>query len=237
MASPLAKQRQAMLAKQQSRSLRVSSASEEPKSLHLILHELDSDLKELKTFNRIEDKVKHKREQLIPKFKSYIEEYLASGEQYDNPLFAQMVIWLFDVEDLETAIEWCQTAIDRELDTPERFKRDFATFCADEVLAWSERMAAQGHSVEPYFSQVFIKVREEWRINEKLTAKWFKFAGLHLLRDKDGQPRPTAVGDIQILESAVALLGEANTQYPKVGVSSMIEKTHARIRAIKENRL
>lgn len=237
MASPLAKQRQAMLAKQQSRSSSVSTASEEPKSLHLLLHELDSDLKELKTFNRIEDKVKHKREHLIPKFKPYIEEYLASGEQYDNPLFAQMVIWLFDVEDLETAIEWCQTAIDRELDTPERFKRDFATFCADEVLAWSERMAAQGHSVEPYFSQVFIKVREEWRINEKLTAKWFKFAGLHLLRDKDGQPRPTAVGNIQVLESAVELLGEANKQYPKVGVSSMIEKTHARIRAIKENRL
>ncbi|MDX1300906.1 phage terminase small subunit [Photobacterium sp.] len=237
MASPLAKQRQAMLAKQQNRPSLVSSSSEEPKSLHLLLHELDSDLKVLKTFNRIEDKVKHKREQLIPKFKPYIEEYLASGEQYDNPLFAQMVIWLFDVEDLETAIEWCQKAIDRELDTPERFKRDFATFCADEVLAWSERMAAQGHSVEPYFSQVFFKVREEWRINEKLTAKWFKFAGLHLLRDSDGQPRPTAVGDLQILESAVALLGEANAQYPKVGVSSMIEKTHARIRAIKENRL
>ncbi|MGF1702951.1 phage terminase small subunit [Photobacterium makurazakiensis] len=237
MASPLARQRQAMLAKQQNRPSRLGSESDEPKSLHLLLHELDSDLKVLKTFNRIDDKVKHKREQLLPKFKPYIEEYLASGEQYDNPLFAQMVIWLFDVDDLDTAIEWCQAAIERELDTPERFKRDFATFCADEVLAWSERMAAQGHSVEPYFSQVFTKVREEWRINEKLTAKWFKFAGLHLLRDKDGHPRPTAVGDIKVLERAVALLGEANTQYPKVGVSSMIEKSHARIRAIKENRL
>lgn len=237
MASPLARQRQSMLAKQQSQPSQVSASSDGSQSLHLLLLELDSDLKTLKSFNRIEDKVTHKRELLIPKFKPYIEEYLASGEQYDNPLFAQVVIWLFDVDDLETAIEWCQTAIDRELDTPERFKRDFATFCADEVLAWSERMAALGHSVEPYFSQVFKKVREEWRINEKLTAKWFKFAGLHLLRDKDGQPRPTAVGDIQILENAVALLGEANTQYPKVGVSSMIEKTHARIRAIKENRL
>lgn len=237
MASPLAKKRKAILAKQRRSDSAPGNTDDGTKSLHLLLLELDADLKTLKGFNRIEDKVQHKRDVLIPKFKPYVEAYLASGEQYENPLFAQLVIWLFDIDDLETAIDWCQQAIDRELNTPERMKRDFATFCADEVLAWSEKMAEHGHSVEPYFSQVFSKVREDWRINEKLTAKWFKFAGLHLLRDEDGKPRPTSVGDIPTLEKALALLQQANDQYANVGVSSVIDKTKARIRAIKENRL
>ena len=237
MASPLARQRQAILAKQNCSALSPRNTGDETKSLHLLLLELDADLKTLKSFNRIEDKVQHKRDVLIPKFKPYVETYLASDEQYQNPLFSQLIIWLFDINDLDTAIDWCQQAIDREIDTPERMKRDFATFCADEVLAWSEKMAAQGHSVEPYFSQIFTKVREEWLINEKVTAKWFKFAGLHLLRDESGSPRATAVGDISTLENALALLQEAHNQYANIGVTSAIDKVLARIRAIKENRL
>lgn len=237
MASPLAKQRQAILAKQHRSTSSPRTTGDDKKSLHLLLLELDADLKTLKAFNRIEDKVQHKRDVLIPKFKPYVETYLASGEQYQNPLFSQLIIWLFDINDLDTAIDWCQQAIDREIDTPECMKRDFATFCADEVLAWAEKMAAQGHSVEPYFSQVFTKVRDEWRINEKVTAKWFKFAGLYLLRDESGSPRATAVGDIETLEKALALLQEANNQYSNVGVGSVIDKVLARIRAINENRL
>lgn len=141
MASPLAKLRQEALAKQQKKSTAEIQCVANPNSLHLLLAELDSDLKVLKTFNRKDEKVIHKREVLVPKYRDAIEAYLAGDEQFDNPLFTQMVIWLFDIEDLDTAIKWCDIAIERGLDTPERFKRDFATFCADEVLAWSERMA------------------------------------------------------------------------------------------------
>jgi hypothetical protein len=159
MASPLAKLRQEALAKQQKQSAPEKQFVANPNSLHLLLAELESDLKVLKTFNRKDEKVNHKREILVPKYREAIEAYLAGDEQFDNPLFTQMVIWLFDIEDLETAIKWCDIAIERGLDTPERFKRDFATFCADEVLAWSERMADKGQSIEPYFSQVFELLR------------------------------------------------------------------------------
>lgn len=206
----------------------------EPKSLHLLLVELANDEKVLKGFQRREDKTEHKREVLVPKYRQAVEEYLESEARFDNPLFAIMVIWLFDIEDLETAIDWCEKAIACGLDTPARFKRDFATFCADEVLAWCERMAAQGHSIEPFFSDVFTKVREEWRINEQLTAKWFKFAGLLLLRDENGKPLASSVGDIETLEQAKALLIEAENQNPKVGVTTRIDKIDQRIRALKD---
>lgn len=237
MASPLAMQRKALLAKSGPKQTVVSADMDTAKSLHLQLLELDADLGFLSGFNRIEDKVQHKRDVLIPKYRPYVDAYLESGEKYDNPVFAQLIIWLFDTSNLETAIKWCDIAIAQELDTPERFNRDFATFCADEVLKWAELMGSQGHSVEPYFSDVFYKVREKWRINEKLTAKWFKFAGLHLLRDKDGEPKATAVGDIQVLQKSFDYLEEADKQYGNVGVKTIMDKVQQRIRAIKEGRL
>lgn len=124
MASPLAKLRQEALAKQQKQSTAEIQCVANPNSLHLLLAELDSDLKVLKTFNRKDEKVNHKREVLVPKYRDAIEAYLAGDEQFDNPLFTQMVIWQFDIEDLDTAIKWCDIAIDRGLDTPKALTED-----------------------------------------------------------------------------------------------------------------
>ncbi|MFA0607259.1 phage terminase small subunit [Vibrio amylolyticus] len=230
MASPLARQRQAQIAQEQKTKTVVMQAT--PNSLHLLLTELDTDLKVLKNFNRTDEKVEHKREVLVPKYRQAIEDYLAGEDLFDNPLFTQMVIWLFDIEELQTAIKWCDIAIERGLDTPERFKRDFATFCSDEVLAWSEKMASKGQSIEPYFSVVFEKVRDEWSIHEKPTAKWFKFAGLNLLRDESGQVKASSVGDIETLNQAKKHLEEAHNQYSNIGVKTMIDKIEQRISAL-----
>ena len=230
MASPLAKARQQIIEKEERQQGENVIAN--PNSLHLLLAELETDLKVLKNFNRTDEKVEHKRDVLVPKYRTAVEDYLAGDEQFDNPLFAQMVIWLFDIEDLDTAIEWCGIAIERGLDTPERFKRDFATFCADEVLAWSERMTEQCHSIEPYFSQVFEKVRNEWSINEKPTAKWLKFAGLNLIRNDKGKPHAASVGNVETLQKAKVFLEEAHEQYAAIGVGTMIDNIDQRIRAL-----
>lgn len=228
MLSPLARQRQQ--AKQQRATATQSVVAVASQSLHILLAELDNDERVLKGFSRIDEKVAHKRAVLIPKYKPYVEAYLAKGDTYHNPLLSKVTIWLFDVEDFETAIAWCDKAIELGLTTG--FKRDFPHLCADTVREWAEKMSTQGHSVEPYFSQVFKKVVHTWRLNEKATAKWFKFAGLHLLRDSNGVPRPAAVGDVETLEKALALLIEANNQYDKVGVGDKINRVRARLSAL-----
>ncbi|CDT98592.1 putative phage gene [Vibrio coralliirubri] len=238
MASPLANARKQLLAKESRKANRATNVAK-PNSLHLLLAELETDLKVLSGFNRIDEKVNHKRDVLVPKYREAIEEYLAGDEQFDNPLFTQMVIWLFDIDDLETAIKWCDIAIERGLDTPERFKRDFATFCADEVLKWSERMASHGHAIEPFFSHVFANLvpdengeKPKWAITEKLSAKWFKFAGLYLLRNEQGDVHAGSVGDTETLEKAKNFLLKAQDEHPAIGVKTMIDKIDQRIRAL-----
>lgn len=234
MVSPLARQRQKLIKQQANQSASEVVSGVDTDSLHIKLIEFEEDRKYLRSLNAIADRVKHKREVLVPKYKPYVQAYLESGESFEHPVFTNMVVWLFDVKELDTAIEWCMKAIERDLPTPENFRRDWPTFCADEVLAWAEKESERGHSIEPYFSQVFEKVDKEWRLHEKVHAKWYKFAGLYLIRNEEGQPQATAIGNVETLEKALALLQHAHDKHSKVGVGTQIKKIEARIRAINE---
>lgn len=236
MVSPLAKQRRQLIEKQANQSAPGVSSGADTDSLHIKLIEFEEDSKYLRSLNAIADRIKHKREALVPKYKPYVQAYLESGEAFENPIFTNLVVWLFDIKELDTAIEWCMKAIELDLPTPENFRRDWPTFCADEVLAWAEIESERGHSIEPYFSQVFEKVEKEWRLHEKVHAKWYKFAGLYLIRNEEGQPQATAVGNVETLEKALALLQHAHDKNSKVGVGTQIKKIEARIRAINEGK-
>ncbi|EKB1950874.1 phage terminase small subunit [Vibrio parahaemolyticus] len=236
MVSPLAKQRRKLIEQQANQSAPEAVSGADTDSLHIKLIEFEEDRKYLRSFNAIADRIKHKREVLVPKYKPYVQAYLESGEAFENPIFTNMVVWLFDVKELDTAIDWCMKAIELDLPTPENFRRDWPTFCADEVLAWAEIESERGHSIEPYFSQVFEKVEKEWRLHEKVHAKWYKFAGLYLIRNEEGQPQATSVGNVDTLEKALALLQHAHDKNSKVGVGTQIKKIEARIRAINEGK-
>lgn len=236
MVSPLAKQRRQLIEKQANQSAPRVSSGADTDSLHIKLIEFEEDRKYLRSLNAIADRIKHKREVLVPKYKPYVQAYLESGEAFENPIFTNLVVWLFDIKELDTAIEWCMKAIELDLPTPENFRRDWPTFCADEVLAWVEKESERGHSIEPYFSQVFEKVEKDWRLHEKVHAKWYKFAGLYLIRNEEGQPQATAVGNVETLEKALALLQHAHDKNSKVGVGTQIKKIEARIRAINEGK-
>jgi hypothetical protein len=113
-------------------------------------------------------------------------------------------------------------------------KRTWPAFIADEVLIWSEREAEKGNSVEPYFSTVFEKVMNVWRLNEALTAKYYKFAGLQLLRDESGKAVATGIGDIEQLHQAKTLLETAMDIHPKCGAKTQIDKIAMRLRALEK---
>lgn len=236
MVSPLAKQRRKLIEQQANQSASELISGADTESLHIKLIDFEEDRKYLKQLNAIEDKVKHKREVLVPKYKPYVEAYLAKGEVFENPIFTNMVIWLFDVNDMETAIAWCLKAIELDLPTPDNFRRDWPTVCADAVLEWAEKEAGRGHSIEPYFSKVFEKVEKEWRLHEEVHAKWYRFAGLYLIRNEEGQPQPTAIGCLETLEKALVLLQHAHDKYDKVGVKTKIAQIEQRIRAIKDGK-
>lgn len=234
MASPLQRQRQRRLANPVAHTATGANLD----SLHLRLVEFEQDKRQLKTLVSIAERVNHKREVLIPKYRPIAETYLQANERYQNPIFTDLIIWLFDVGDIETGVNWLFQALERDLPTPENFKTNsWAVVCARFVLEWAEKQLAKGHSVEPYFSQVFEKIHTEWKVPERQAAEWYKFAGYGLLINSDGIPQPSHVGDIKRLEKARELLLLAHEKHHKVGVKTKIAQIDMRIRAIQEGRL
>lgn len=239
MASPLKRQREQILSKVSTQAGAVVAASAATlDSLHLRLIEFEQDKLKLKDLVQIAEKVNLKRDVLIPKYMPAAQAYLEAGENYQNPIFTDLIVWLFDVGDLDTAVDWLFKAIELDLPTPENFKRSsWAIVCADFVLEWAETQLTHGRSVEPYFSQVFEKIDKEWKLPEQLEAKWYKFAGYGLLLNESGDPQPSQVGNVERLEQAKALLLKAHDKHSKIGVKTKIDQIDMRIRAIQEGKL
>lgn len=200
-------------------------------SLHIVKTELERDIVYLKTLNRAE-RCEYKKEMLLSKWKPKVDLYLDEKKVYQNSIFVQYIIWLFDVQQFDDAIRLGLIAIEQNQNMPKDWKRKLPTFIADTVFEWSEITNTNGHSVEPYFSTVFELVLK-WNLHEEIKAKYCKFAGYLLLQDEDYNIRATSTDDIERLEKAKALLEEARKFNIKIGVKTKIDEINARIRAIR----
>lgn len=206
------------------------------------LLELETDLKRLKGFARRSDKISHKRDVLLPKWLPIVTEYLDNidsekkneTKSIDNPIFAYCIIWLFDTGNLSRALDYAFSAIKRGQPMASNIKRKWPGFIADTVFDWAETQAENGQSIEPYFGQVFDRVVNEWQLPEQVTAKFYKFAGLALLRAKNGDVTPSHVGDLKRLRQADDLLAKAASLHKHAQVKTVRNKISMRIRAITE---
>lgn len=176
---------------------------------------LEIALADLKKLKAIGDKVELKRTRLVPEFLQYAEQYREAEQAFPNRPLVYLVVWLFDIGDMERAIDWALFAIDNGQSAPDEFSRDdLPTVVADAVLAWAEKEHKAGHSVQPYFGMVLEKVAKEWKLFEKITASYFKLAGL-MSQDaaQDDAGRKTA---LEWFEKAEAV-------YPQIGVGTRIK--------------
>ena len=206
--------------------------SSQPPSLHLQLLSLKQDIEKLLTINQRAERTKIKKTQLLPKWLPIAEQYLADDKVFKNEVFAWCIVWLFDVGQYDQALAWTDIAITQGQETPGNIKRDFAHFAADQIIEWAEQISPTGQSVEPYFSLVFEKIKTQWKLNEQLAAKYYKFAGLALLRSKNGKVDATKLEDIEVLTQADALLAVAEELHHKIQVKTQRNTIAARIRKL-----
>lgn len=203
-------------------------------SLHLLNAALKKDVQYLRSLPTIQERIEEKRNVLLPRWQPYAQSYIDQGANYRNPILSYCIVWLFDVGEFDLAIKWAFIAIEQNQSTPDNIKSYFPAFVADQVYSWAEQQAEQGNSIEPYFSIIFNKVTSEWRVHEEIKSKWYRFAGLFVLRDNDGKPRATAVDDIEVLENADQLLAQAEALYKHAQVKTIRASIASRIRALSD---
>lgn len=86
--------------------LKRRQALETTESMHLLVKALETDVGHVRSLPTIADRIEFKRDVLLPRWVPTVEAYLESKQVYANPVFAWCVIWLFDVGELDQALEW-----------------------------------------------------------------------------------------------------------------------------------
>ncbi|WP_336819392.1 phage terminase small subunit [Cedecea sp. MMO-103] len=214
------------------RKLRQEQALDMETSLHVLIAALEKDVAAAAAIESRLERMAFKRDVLLPRWMPTAQEWLDGDNLHQNPVFAWCVVWLFDTSQFDQALDWADEAVARGQETPAVFGSTFPVFVADTVLSWAEAEAAQGHDVEPYFSRTLGNVMQHWNVYEVIKAKYLKFAGLHLLRDENGEPRAAATEDREVLLRAKELLEQAKGFDPKCGVGTMLQRIAARLRAL-----
>uniref|UniRef100_A0A6H1ZF94 Putative terminase n=1 Tax=viral metagenome TaxID=1070528 RepID=A0A6H1ZF94_9ZZZZ len=187
------------------------------KHLALMTSAMDADLERISAINSREARQTLKRDELLPKYLDYVQRYRESGLNHPNPVLMQVLVWLFDTAQFEAGLELADFAIGQGQELPERFKRDVQTFVADEVIDWAEAEQKAGRSPEPYVSNLLPLVDGEWKLFERIPARYHKLLGVLAMDRKDWA-------------AAVQHLNRATDLYPEIGVKTRLEGAEKALR-------
>lgn len=133
---------------------------------------METDLGRLSTIPVIEDKAKLKVD-LIKNYLPFVKNYIEQGHNYPNSIAVQVMVWLFDIGDIENALA-LGLALNRmpNQNMPERFRRDLPSMIADEVYEWANKQFKENQSASPYLDQlVAATISEKWDLHPLVMGK------------------------------------------------------------------
>ncbi|OOF38845.1 terminase [Rodentibacter rarus] len=191
-----------------------------------------NDVNAVRAFPTRAEKNDYKRNRFLPKWLPFVDKYFEQGSIYQNDYLVYCIVYLFDIGDFDRALSLAEKAIEQNQSMPEDWRSTLPNFVADQIYNWTDKTAAAGQSVEPYFSQTFKNVATRWQLHEIVTAKWLKLAAALLLRNKKGEVQASGIDDPEILVLAIQLCNRAFQLNPKSGVKSMIERCAMRLNAL-----
>lgn len=111
------------------------------------LRDIDADELRLRELPRGEARTAMLTGELLPKWTPVVDAYVAAGKAYPNPLAVKVMIWLFNVADLDRALPLADLLVSQDQRMPDNFKRDLPVFVADALLEILEDRQARGETI------------------------------------------------------------------------------------------
>lgn len=126
-----------------------------------------TDVARIKTKPAIEDKQALKRE-LLPNYVPFVQAYVDDGHNYPNDVAVQVVVWLFDVNDIDNALKIGMYLVATgNSDLPPKFSRNLPTFIADAIYDWANDELKAEQTASPYLDDLVAFMDDE-----ALVEKW-----------------------------------------------------------------
>jgi hypothetical protein len=99
----------------------------------LMLVKLAADRRRLKSIQSIEQKVKVKREELLPDYADYVNGALEGGRGAQDEVLTSIMVWRIDVGDFAGALQIAAYVLQHGMTMPDQYDRTLATVLAEEV--------------------------------------------------------------------------------------------------------
>jgi hypothetical protein len=188
----------------------LNSPANAQKHLKLMEVALAGDLDRLHQLNSLDQRQQLKCSELLPKYQEYVTRYRESGLNFPNQVLMYVLVWLFDTGEFVAGQELADFAMSQGQELPERFKRNIPTFVGDAVIDWAEAEHKAGHSPEPYLSDLLPRVETEWKLFERIPARYHRLLGFMAMDRKDWA-------------LAVTHLERAEALYPEIRVETRLK--------------
>ncbi|WP_421848335.1 phage terminase small subunit [Marinomonas sp.] len=175
-----------------------------------------TDVARIKTKPELEDKQALKGE-LLPNYLPFVQAYVADGHDYPNDVAVQVMVWLFDVNDIDNALKIGMYLVATgNNDLPPKFSRNLPTFIADALYDWANAELKAEQTATPYLDALvdFVDdaLAEKWDLHPAVISKNLSLLAKH--KEREGK-----------LAECVALCEKAETANPEgAGVKTMKER-------------
>lgn len=200
--------------RQQAASVESTAPSGGPReATHQLLQaRLLEDRRRLKEIQSVERKVEVKQE-MLPTYEAWIEGVLEADSGTPDEVFMTMLVWFVDCGLHERALVLAEHALRHGMALPDQYKRDVATFVAEEI---AEAALRPGATVPPSTLKRLDEITGSHDMPDEVRAKVFKALGTAL---EEGDPI-----------NALAAYQRALQLHDRVGVKKDIEKLEVRIK-------
>lgn len=147
-----------------------------------------TDVARIKTKPVIEDKQALKRE-LLPNYLPFVQAYVADGHDYPNDVAVQVMVWLFDVNDIDNALKIGMYLVATgNNDLPPKFSRNLPTFIADAIYDWANDQLKAEQTASPYLDDLVTYIDddalvEKWDLHPAVISKNLALLAKHKERE------------------------------------------------------
>jgi hypothetical protein len=175
-----------------------------------------TDVARIKTKPALEDKQVLKSE-LLPNYLPFVQAYVADGHDYPNDVAVQVMVWLFDVNDIDNALKIGMYLVaNGNNDLPPKFSRNLPTFIADALYDWANAELKAEQTATPYLDALvdFVDdaLAEKWDLHPAVISKNLALLAKH--KEREGK-----------LKECVDLCERAEAANPEgAGVKTMKER-------------
>jgi|GEM_PF-2113062 len=143
-----------------------------------------TDIARIKTVPVLEEKQAIKRT-LLPAYLPFVNDYVANGHDYPCDVAVQVMIWLFDVDDIENALRIGLHLVKTGHNTtPPKWARTLEDVVTDAMYDWANSQLKDEHSASPYLDQLVVAMTVgKWDMHPLMLAKSFVMLAKHKARE------------------------------------------------------